>query len=392
MLSNLPAPTLDSIVAISLAFKEDTRPEKVDLGIGVYKNSAGETPIMEAVKQAQQIILDTQKTKAYVGFGGCEEFNKCATDLVFGDSLVKDRIATIQTPGASGGLRMLADLIKFAQSDSTIWLSNPSYANHHPIMEAAGLKVKLYSYFNPRTKLVDSERMLAELAHAGPKDIVLLHGSCHNPTGADIDFETWKAITELAQKNGFTPFVDFAYQGFGDGLEEDARGLRYMAERVGEMFLTSSCSKNFGLYRERIGAAMVLGENASHATNAKSKLFALARTTYTMPPDNGAAIVRTVLQNEQLTAIWKSELIQMQQRLLSLRQSLCNQLRNQHNTSQFDFIESHKGMFTMLGLTPDQMVRLREEFAIYALVDGRINVAGLTEKDIPYVADAIMKV
>lgn len=392
MLSHLPAPTLDSIVAISLAFREDPRPEKVDLGIGVYKNSAGETPIMGAVKQAQTIVSETQKTKAYVGFGGCEEFNLCVTDLVFGDSSVKDRISTIQTPGASGALRMLADLIKFAQKDTTVWLTNPSYANHQPIMEAAGLKVKFYSYFNPNTKLVDVDRMLAELAHAGPKDVVVLHGCCHNPTGADIDFSAWKAITELATKNGFTPFVDIAYQGFGEGLDADAQGLRYMAERVSEMFVTSSCSKNFALYRERTGAAMVLGENAAHAANAKGKLFSLARTTYTMPPDHGAALVRTVLQSEQLTAMWKSELSEMQQRLLTLRQSLCNQLRNQHNTSQFDFIESHKGMFTMLGLTADQMVRLREEFGIYGVADSRINIAGLTEKDIPYVADAIMKV
>ncbi len=392
MFSHLTAPTLDPIISLSAAFRNDPRSEKVDLGIGVYKNSLGETPIMRSIQQAQELVMQSQKSKSYVGLAGCEEFNQCMVDLVLGDSPVQERVSVIQTPGASGALRMLADLIRFAQPETTVWLTDPSYVNHKPIMEAAGLKVKFYSYFSPKTKMVNADRMLADLAYAGPKDVVVLHGCCHNPTGADIDFSAWQAITELAQKNGFTPFVDIAYQGFGDGLQQDAQGLRHMAERVEEMLVTTSCSKNFGLYRERTGAAIVLGKNATDAANAKGKLLGLARTTYTMPPDHGAALVRTVLQNEQLTAIWKSELSEMQQRLLTLRQSLCNQLRNQYNTSQFDFIESHKGMFTMLGLTSDQMVRLREEFGIYGVADSRINIAGLTEKDIPYVADAIIKV
>lgn len=392
MFSHLTAPTLDPIISLSAAFREDPRAEKVDLGIGVYKNSSGETPIMQAILQAQDIVAKTQKSKSYVGLAGCEEFNQCMADLVLGDTPVRDRLSVIQTPGASGALRMLADLIHFAQPETTVWLTDPSYVNHKPIMEAAGLKVKFYSYFSQKTKMVNADRMLADLAHAGPKDVVVVHGCCHNPTGADIDFSAWQAITELAQKNDFMPFVDIAYQGFGDGLQEDAKGIRYMAERVEEMLITTSCSKNFGLYRERTGAAMVLGKNATEATNARGKLLTLARTTYTMPPDHGAALVKTVLQSDALTIIWKNELVEMQQRLLSLRKSLCNQLRNQHNTSQFDFIESHKGMFTMLGLTAEQMLRLREDFGIYGVADSRINIAGLTEKDIPYVADAIMKV
>lgn len=392
MFSHLTAPTLDPIISLTAAYRNDPRKEKVDLGIGVYKNSLGETPIMEAIKQAQEIVANTQKSKSYVGIAGCEEFNHCVADLVIGDTPVRERLSVIQTPGGSGALRMLADLMRVAQPDTTVWLTDPNYVNHKPIMEAAGLKVKYYSYFSRETKMVDTARMLSDLEHAGPKDVVLLHGCCHNPTGADIDFSAWKAVTELANKNGFVPFVDIAYQGFGDGLLEDAQGLRYMAERVEEMLITTSCSKNFGLYRERTGTAMVLAKNETETANAKGKLLTLARTTYTMPPDYGAALVKTVLQSEPLTAIWKKELVGMQQRLLTLRQTLCNQLRNQHNTSQFDFIEKHKGMFTMLGLTSDQMVRLREEFGIYGVADSRINIAGLTEKDIPYVADAIMKV
>ncbi|TQP87095.1 aspartate/tyrosine/aromatic aminotransferase [Vibrio cholerae] len=392
MFTHLPAPVLDPILSLSVAFRNDPRPQKVDLGIGVYKNSLGETPIMRAVALAQDKVVASQKTKSYVGLAGCEEFNQSMMQLVLGSTLDTERTIAIQTPGASGALRMLGDLMRVAQPDTTVWITDPSYVNHKPVMEAAGLKVRYYRYFSRETKMVDIEQMLADLAQAGTKDVVLLHGCCHNPTGADIDFSAWQAITELAQKNGFIPFVDIAYQGFGDGLEQDAQGLRYMAERMEEMLITTSCSKNFGLYRERTGAAIVIGKNQQEVTNARGKMLTLARSTYTMPPDHGAALVKTVLRDEQLTAIWKQELSEMQQRLLTLRKNLCNELRNQHNTRQFDFIESHRGMFTVLGFSAEQMGRLREEFAIYGVADGRINIAGLTEKDIPYVANAIIHV
>ncbi|HDV5486374.1 TPA: aspartate/tyrosine/aromatic aminotransferase [Vibrio cholerae] len=392
MFTHLPAPVLDPILSLSVAFRNDPRPQKVDLGIGVYKNSLGETPIMRAVALAQDKVVASQKNKSYVGLAGCEEFNQSMMQLVLGSTLDTERTIAIQTPGASGALRMLGDLMRVAQPDTTVWITDPSYVNHKPVMEAAGLKVRYYRYFSRETKMVDTEQMLADLAQAGTKDVVLLHGCCHNPTGADIDFSAWQAITELAQKNGFIPFVDIAYQGFGDGLEQDAQGLRYMAERMEEMLITTSCSKNFGLYRERTGAAIVIGKNQQEVTNARGKMLTLARSTYTMPPDHGAALVKTVLRDEQLTAIWKQELSEMQQRLLTLRKNLCNELRNQHNTRQFDFIESHRGMFTVLGFSAEQMGRLREEFAIYGVADGRINIAGLTEKDIPYVANAIIHV
>ncbi|AEX24362.1 amino acid aminotransferase [Vibrio sp. EJY3] len=392
MFSNLPTPVLDPILSLSVAYRGDERPNKVDLGIGVYKNSAGETPIMKAIQMAQDVVVKTQKTKAYVGLAGCEEFNQSMVDLLLSGTSAMDRVAAIQTPGASGALRMLGDLMKVAQPDTTVWISNPSYVNHKPVMEAAGLKVRFYHYFSPETKQVETAKMLDDLSKAGPSDVVLLHGCCHNPTGADIDFAAWQAITELSQKNGFTPFVDIAYQGFGDGLEEDAKGLRFMADNVEEMLITTSCSKNFGLYRERTGAAIVVGKNTQDVTNAKGKLLTLARSTYTMPPDHGAALVKTILQDANLTSVWKQELSEMQQRLVSLRQNLCNELRNNHNTDQFDFIESHKGMFTVLGFTEKQMAHLREDYGIYGVGDGRINIAGLTETHIPYVADAINKV
>lgn len=392
MFSHLPAPLQDPILSLSVAYRNDPRPEKVDLGIGVYKNSQGETPIMSAIKQAQNKLADSQTTKAYVGLAGCEVFNQCMLDLLLEGTDAADRVSAIQTPGASGGLRMLGDLIHVAQPGTTVWLSNPSYVNHKPVMEAAGLKVRHYRYFSPQTKQVDSQAMLEDISQAGANDVVLLHGCCHNPTGADIDFSVWKAVTELAQKNGFTPFIDIAYQGFGDGLEQDAQGLRYMADNLEELLITTSCSKNFGLYRERTGAAIVVGKNKAEADNAKGKLLQLARATYTMPPDHGAALVRTVLTDDKLTADWKQELAEMQQRLVTLRGALCHEFRTAHKSQQFDFIESHKGMFTVLGFSQEQMATLRDRFGIYGVGDGRINIAGLTEKDIPYVANAIIEV
>ncbi|CAM3903388.1 Aromatic-amino-acid aminotransferase [Vibrio aerogenes CECT 7868] len=393
MFSHLPDPVLDPILSLSSAFREDNRPDKVDLGIGVYRNNQGQTPIMRAIRSAESRLMETQTTKSYVGLAGDEVFNQCIARLVLGEATpVSDRLVAVQTPGASGALRMLGDLIHTAQPGSTVWLSDPSYVNHRPVMEAAGLKVKQYQYFCRETKRVDIPRMLDDLSKAGSEDIVLLHGCCHNPTGADIDFAAWQAVTELAQKNGFTPFVDLAYQGFGDGLEEDVKGLRWMAERVEEMMITSSCSKNFGLYRERTGAAIVIGKNASDATNAKGKILTLARATYTMPPDHGAALVRTVLQDPDLKQSWHQELAEMQQRLLNLRQMLCKTLRDEQGTQAFDFIESHKGMFTVIGFSALQMGQLRNDYGIYGVNDGRINIAGLSESDISYVAKAIAQV
>ena len=392
MFSQLPTPQTDPILSLSTLYRADNRSDKIDLGIGVYRNNQGQTPIMQAVKTAQMQLAEKQQTKVYVGLAGCEEFNQCMVNLVLGESPILDRVSAIQTPGGSGALRMLGDLMSVAQPGTTVWLSNPSYVNHKPVMEAAGLNVKYYSYFSPTTKQVDIDRMLSDLATAGSKDVVLVHGCCHNPTGADIDFSAWQAITALAQKNGFTPFVDIAYQGFGDGLVEDALGVRYMAENVEEMLISASCSKNFGLYRERTGAAMVIAKNSTETNNAKGKLLQLARSTYTMPPDHGAAIVRTILTNEQLTKIWKHELVEMQQRMQRIRTSLCAELRATLKSEHFDFIQAHKGMFTLIGFSAEQMIKLREEYGIYGVEDGRINIAGLAEQQIPYIANAIANI
>lgn len=258
-------------------------------------------------------------------------------------------------------------------------------------MEAAGLKVRYYPYFDTATKQVNSEAMLSELAKAGPKDVVLLHGCCHNPTGADISFSDWQAITALANKNGFLPFVDIAYQGFGDGLEQDAAGLQHMADNIGEMVIATSCSKNFGLYRERTGAAILIGDTLQEAQKAKGRILNLARSTYTMPPDHGAALVSTILNDTSLTQTWKQELNEMQQRLLSLRAGLVGEVQAL-GSNQFDFIQQHKGMFSVTGLSPEQIARLRDDYAIYAVGDGRINIAGLQEQHLGYLAKALVSV
>lgn len=391
MFKQLAEAQLDPILSLSLAYRDDPRENKVDLGIGVYRNSQGETPIMKAVQLAQQQVQASQTTKAYVGLAGNEQFNQSMMDLLLTGTSAKPRAAAVQTPGASGALRMLADLIHLAEPETTVWISNPSYVNHKPVMEAAGLKVRYYPYFDAATKQVNSEAMLQELAKAGPKDVVLLHGCCHNPTGADISFADWQAITELANKNGFMPFVDIAYQGFGDGLSQDAAGLQYMADNIEEMVIATSCSKNFGLYRERTGAAILVGENLQEAQKAKGRILNLARSTYTMPPDHGAALVSTILNDASLTQTWKQELSEMQQRLLALRAGLVSEV-HALGSDQFDFIQQHKGMFSVTGLSPEQITRLRDDYAIYAVGDGRINIAGLQEQHLGYLAQALVAV
>ena len=391
MFSQLSPAQPDPILSLSLIYNADQRDHKMDLGIGVYRNNHGQTPIMAAISQAEHRLLQTQTTKSYVGLAGSEVFNQCMIDLLLAETSAHSRAAGVQTPGGSGALRMLADLMHVANANTTVWLTDLSYVNHRPVMEAAGLKVKYYPYFDRDTKQVNTDAMLSALAQAGANDVVLLHGCCHNPTGADISFEAWQAIIALANKNGFVPFVDMAYLGFGDGLEQDAAGLKFMADNIEEMMIATSCSKNFGLYRERTGAALLVGDTLSNAQKAKGRILTLARASYTMPPDHGAALVADILTNSVLTAVWKQELIMMQQRIIGLRQSLVNTLAAK-GCDQFSFIADHKGMFSMTGLSPDKIMRLRDEFAIYAVGDGRINVAGLQEQQIDALATALMTV
>jgi aspartate aminotransferase len=375
-----------------MLFNADSREHKIDLGVGVYRNEQGQTPVMQAVTQAQQNLLASQTTQAYIGLAGNAEFNQAMLDLLLSNTAGYSRAIAMQTPGASGALRLLADLIASAKPQAKVWLSTPSYVNHQPIMEAAGLSVDFYPYFNPETKQVDEAVMLEQIAKLGPDDVVLLHGCCHNPTGADISLEAWQQITELALKNGFLPFVDLAYQGFGQGIDEDIAGLRYMADKLPELLLSCSNSKSFGLYRERCGAAIVIGETLKQANNARAKLFELARRSYTMPPNWGAAIVAEVLAKPQLTQLWQDELNQMSQRMRSLRQALVDEFTQQSSSERFNYLAQHQGMFSLTGFSQQQTEQLREQHAIYVVGGGRINIAGMAQQDIPRIVEACLAV
>ncbi len=392
ILDNLSPAKEDPILSLSVACRADPREHKIDLGVGVYRDDHGQTPIMSAIKKAERHLLEHQTTKGYVGLAGNEAFNSSMIDMLLGSGACAERSCAIQTPGASGALRMLADVIQISVPGGTVWLSDPSYANHAPIMQSAGLNVQYYRYFDVKTKQVNVEGMLEDLASAGADDVVLLHGCCHNPTGADISLADWQAITALAEKNGFLPFVDVAYQGFGSGLDEDVKGLRFLAERVESLVIASSCSKNFGLYRERTGVAVVMGKTAEKSSLIKSRLMECSRSSYTMPPDYGAALVEIILSQPALKKEWKNELSEMLQRVKTLRTGLSDALRVQFNDQRYDFIQHHRGMFSMIGVTPTQAKTLREKHAIYMVDSGRINVAGMQTENIETVAAALKSV
>jgi len=382
----------DPILALSVIYKEDPRTDKIDLGVGVYKDSAGTTPVMEAVKTAETRLLEEQDSKAYVGLAGNPAFNEAMTDLVFGPTADKERIRAVQAVGGCGALRILADLVARARPQATIWVSDPTWPNHIPIMTAAGFKTRTYPYLDPARGTVRVAEMLDALRQAGSDDIVLLHGACHNPTGAELSLDDWKAVAELANQHGFLPFVDLAYQGFGNGLDADAAGVRHLAAHVEEMVLAASCSKNFGLYRERTGCAFVMGGSALAADKAVSQLFTVARASYSMPPDHGAATVATILTDPHLRANWESELNAMRARMLTLRQKTADALRLKSNSDRFDFIASHRGMFSLIGTTPDEVERLREGWGVYMVSPGRLNIAGMTEDKIDRFAEALIAV
>ena len=389
MFEALTPPPPDGILALSAAYRADPRPGKLDLGVGVYKDAAGRTPIMRAVKEAERRILAAQDTKTYLSPAGDEGFSAAMLGLVFGDSVPRERLSAVQATGGTGAVRMLADLVARAERGATVWLSDPTWPNHGPLMKAAGLAFATYPYFDAATRGVDFEAMRAALAATGPGDVVLLHGCCHNPTGANLTPGQWREIAALAVDRGFTPFIDIAYQGFGDGLEADAQGVRIMAAAVPEMLVASSCSKNFALYRERVGCAMVLAATPEAAGLAKENLKTVARVTNSMPPDHGAAIVRTILEDPELRADWQAELEEMRQRMLGVRTALAEALRSRTNSDAFDFIADHRGMFSLLGIPREQVARMREEKAVYAVGDSRINNAGLNTATIETLVEAL---
>jgi aspartate aminotransferase len=386
-----PSPA-DPILQLAADFAADPRTDKIDLGVGVYKNSAGETVIPRAVKMAEARLVDAQKTKSYVGLLGDVAFSAGMVDLVLGNAAPAERISAIQTPGGGGALWILMSLIAEASPGATIWVSTPTWGNHKAIAAGVELKVRDYAYFDPATRAVDFAAMKADLADAGPGDVVLLHGCCHNPTGANLTTAQWDILTDMAVAQGFTPMVDIAYQGFGDGLEADAAGLRAMAARVPEMLVASSCSKNFALYRDRVGCAMVLSADVDAAAAVTANLKTLMRISISMPPDHGAAVVKMIFGDAELRGVWEGELNEMRARMLRLRQQMADAMRARTNSGRFDFIADHRGMFSLLGATPEQVATLRDDHGIYIIGDSRMNIAGLTEETIDRVASAFAAV
>jgi aspartate aminotransferase len=313
-------------------------------------------------------------------------------DFVLEGTELQARAVAIQTVGASGALRLLAELLKQVRPDATAWISSPTYAYHRPILQAAGLRIREYPYFVHDIHLVDEDAMLAQVEKLGKRDVLLLHGCCHNPTGADISLGTWLRIAELANANGFLPFVDMAYQGFGEGLLDDAAGMHILEDSVEEMIIATSCSKNFGLYRERTGAAILIGPTREKSQNGRERLLDLVVTDYVMPPDHGAAIVDMILKNAELKADWIAELDEISARIRTLRELLVAAFRRATDSDRFDYFLRHKGMFSITGLSGDQVARLRQDHGIYLVPDGRINVAGLRERDIEPVVEAFTTV
>lgn len=382
MFETLQAQPADALLGLIKLFAADTRPTKLDLGVGVYKDEEGRTPIFRAVKAAEQILLETQESKAYLGPEGDIRFVDLLGALVFGDiwSTRGDRIGGIQTPGGSGALRIGAELIGQISPRKRILLGLPTWPNHGPICTAAGLELGTYPYFDVPSQTLQFDAMLAALESAEPGDAVLLHGCCHNPTGADLSQEQWQAIADVLERRRLLPFVDVAYHGLGDGLETDLYGVRLLASRLDAVIVAVSCSKNFGLYRDRLGALYALTRSADTADIAKSHMARHARTAYSMPPDHGAAVVRIILSDEALARDWRSELDAVQQRIAEIRSALS--VHGQAGPVDLAAVAQQKGMFSTLPLTKEQVYALRAQRAVYMADSGRINVAGLRIADI----------
>jgi aspartate aminotransferase len=390
MFQNLEILPPDPILGLMQAFAQDDRPDKIDLGVGVYQDDSGRTPIMGAVLDAEARLLESEGSKSYLAPAGADAFNRGIQQLLLGDdsaSRYGERLTSIQTPGGCGALRIGAELIQRSQPGTRVWVSDPTWANHMPLLGGAGLSIETFPYYDFAGHRLDFDAMMASLQRAGAGDMVLLHGCCHNPCGADLDLEQWRAVTDLALERGFTPFIDVAYQGLGAGLEEDAVGWRWMAERVPEMLIASSCSKNFGLYRERTGTLVMLAESGQAAMASKSQALSAARQSYSMPPSHGALIAGMILEDVALRAAWQSELEQMRGRIVQMREALVEQLG-----TDFGFIRQEYGMFSFLGISPEQLSRLREEYGIYMVDSTRINLAGLNAGNLAYFVGAMRAV
>ena len=390
MLENLKPQPADKILALVAAYRADPRDTKVDLGVGVYKDATGNTPVMRAVKEAERRLVANQTSKAYTGLAGDPAFADAMVDLVLGDTVARDRIAAVATPGGTGAIRQALELIMMAVPDATVWLSNPTWPNHPSIIKYLGMKMGEYRYFDNATRGVDFAGLMEDLGNVPAGDVVLLHGCCHNPTGANLTAEQMGQVIALLKANGVTPMVDIAYQGFGDGLNDDAMATRAIAAAFPEVLIAASCSKNFGIYRERTGILMAISKDADAQPLTQQTLAYLNRQNYSFPPDHGARVVTEILTNPELRADWEAELEETRNGMLGLRKQLADELRRLSNSDRFDFLADHRGMFSRLGTTPEMVEKLRADHGIYMVGDSRMNIAGLNQATVPVLAKAII--
>lgn len=392
MFETLEPKPADAILKLIGEHQADPRPEKVDLGVGVYRDADGNTPIFRAVKKAEAWLLENQDSKAYLGSRGDQRFCDAIEAMLFDSQSSADRIATLQTPGGSGALRVAAELILRANANATMWVSDPTWNNHVPLLGEAGIQLRAYPYYDADNNTIRFDEMLATLREATRGELVLLHGCCHNPTGMDLSREQWRTLTELIAERSLVPFVDIAYQGFAEGLDEDAFGVRHLFEYVPEMITTHSCSKNFGLYRDRVGALSFVAADRDTAKIVDSQALNIVRTMYSLPPDHGAAVVEKILSDDALRAEWLKELAEMRGRLADMRKMLVAALEQHAPDHDFSHIVRTTGMFCYLGVTPEQVGRLKKDHGVYLVDSSRINVCGITATNVEYLAKSIAAV
>ena len=389
MFEHLKELPTDKILGLMAEFRADPRENKVDLGVGVYKDASGNTPVMRAVKTAEKQLWERETTKTYTALAGDPAFGKALSGLVLGDAVEEERLAYAAQPGGTGAIRQALELIKMATPEATVWLSAPTWPNHPSIIKHLGMKMAEYRYFDEEARAVDFGGMMEDLGAVKPGDVVLLHGACHNPTGANLTLPQWDEVATLLEEKAAVPLIDIAYQGFGDGLEEDAAGTRLIVSRMPEALIAASCSKNFGLYRERTGLLMAVAPGPKRKALTQASINHLNRQNFSFPPDHGARLVQMILDDPELRADWAGELEATRLSMLNLRQKLADALRARTGSDRFGFIAQHRGMFSRIGATPEQVAYMREKHAIYMVGDSRMNIAGLNEKTVDVLADAI---
>ncbi|WP_282095901.1 aromatic amino acid transaminase [Epibacterium ulvae] len=390
MFENLKAPPADKILALMQMFREDPRESKVDLGVGVYKNAEGVTPVMRAVKAAEQKIWEEQGSKSYVGLAGDPAYSGAMIQLILGDTVARENIAAVATPGGTGAVRQAFELVRNTNPDARVFVSDPTWPNHVSILKYLNMETVTYRYFDRETRGVNFDGMIEDLKTAKTGDVVLLHGCCHNPTGANLNEVQWREVIALINAQGLIPMVDIAYQGFGDGLEEDAMGVRLVAEGCPEVLIAASCSKNFGIYRERTGLLLAISQDASAQALHQGNLNFLNRQNYSFPPDHGARIVSTIMNDDALRGDWAAELEETRLGMLGLRQQLADELQRLTGSDRFSFLAQHRGMFSLLGTTPDLVEKMRVDNGIYMVGDSRMNIAGLNKQSVQILAQAIV--